>query len=238
MRVAHKLTQFVKDEKTHIRRFLLSFIWRWPLMLIVGGFITVVLQSIFPSEIVQLYSLSDFQDSAVRAHVLTKFWTVLFWAYLLSPIFMIAGLYLEWDKYKKDKPSGFVYGKFWNEGYRGYTTRKQELRQDKIMVGGHEVAAQVLGNDHRLFAGNFSEAHLNKHLKKYIGWWNKPIETTQGHEKWRILIRDGRELHIHLQRQATQPAHWIMTTEFYEWAGRNKPPQLAETHVTEFVCQG
>ena len=98
MRVAHKLTQFVKDEKTHIRRFLLSFIWRWPLMLIVGGFITVVLQSIFPSE---LFSCIHFQDSAVRAHVFTKFWTVLFWAYLLSPIFMIAGLYLEWDKYKK-----------------------------------------------------------------------------------------------------------------------------------------
>jgi hypothetical protein len=153
----------------------------------------------------------------------------------LPPLFLCI-FSLEWSKYKKDAPSGFVYDKFWNEGSRGVTTRKSELMVDVLTMGDVAVPAVESKNGFRRFEGAFSDEQFQKFLRSYIGWWNKPVEKAEGEEKWRILIRNGSEIHIALQRKPSAPSTWVMTTEFYEWAGRKQPHTLVETFVTEFVA--
>lgn len=155
--------------------------------------------------------------------------------YLLMPVVLIAALYLEWDKYRKDEPSYFTHGTFWCEGYRGTTTRQKELQLDTSNIGRARVDALVLGKHHRRFTGDFSTDQLQRYLREYIGWWNKPKSVSEAQKSWRILIRNGDEVHIHLQQGLQEPTTWTLRTEFYQWTGRKNPPTLVETHVTEFV---
>lgn len=137
----------------------------------------------------------------------------------LPPLFL-GILYLEWDKYKNDKPSGFVYDRFWNEGSRGVTTRKSELMREEMTIGNVVVSAAELKNGVRRFAGEFSEMDFRRFLKSYIGWWNKPVQTSEGHQQWRILIRNGSEVHIDLHRQSMAPATWVMKTRVLRMGGK------------------
>ncbi len=154
----------------------------------------------------------------------------------LPPI-LLAVLYLEWDKYKKDEASWFTHGKGC-EGPPGYTRRLKWVMAASWDIDAHTLVAVEMGECHKRYEGQFSEDALLREIRrKFARSENKPTEDTETSIRWRIVQNNGREVHIHLQRQPIEPVTWVMTTQFYEWAGRRQPPRLAQTHTTEFVLQ-
>ena len=145
-------------------------------------------------------------------------------------------LYLEWCKYKEDKPSGFIYLKVRNEVTWWVARRRKQLMADSLILGGHSFDAVEVKDRFRRFTGPFSEPALQKYFTSFVGTWKKPIKEREGHQRWRILIRNGDEVHINVRRQSSEPLTWVMTVEFFNWNGRRQPAKLAETHVTEFVA--
>lgn len=153
------------------------------------------------------------------------------------PISFLQILYLEWDKYKKDKPSGFTHEKGC-EGPPGYTRRLAWVTATSWNVEGSVIEAIEFDERRKRYQGPFNEEALIRSLRrKFARTENKPLEDTDQAIRWRIVQNNGREVHIHLKRQAGAPPMWVMTTEFYEWAGRKNPPVLVQTHTTEFVPQ-
>ena len=169
----------------------------------------------------------------------------LYWTRILSdfpkvflPGFMVvllAILYLEWDKYKKDKPSAFTHEKGC-EGPPGYTRRLKWVQACAWEIAGQTIAAIQIDERRKRYEGAFSQEELLRALRrKFARSENKPVEETESRIQWRIVQNNGREVHIDLQRQQTPYPAWIMQTQFFEWAGRKQPPSLVETHITEFV---
>jgi hypothetical protein len=153
------------------------------------------------------------------------------------PWVFLAVLYLEWDKYKKDEASWFTHGKGC-EGPPGYTRRLKWVMAASWDIDAHTLVAVEMGERHKRYEGQFSEDALLREIRrKFARSENKPTEDTETSIRWRIVQNNGREVHIHLQRQPIEPVTWVMTTQFYEWAGRRQPPRLAQTHTTEFVLQ-
>ena len=153
-----------------------------------------------------------------------------------APPILLGILYLEWDKYKKDKPSGFTHEKGC-EGHPGYTRRLKWVTADKWKIANKNIDAMSLGERRKRYQGDFNEQELLKSLRrKFARSDNKPIEDSQDRIRWRIVQMNGREVHIDLQRTDLNPATWVMTTKFFEWAGRKTSPNLVETHTTVFVA--
>lgn len=152
-------------------------------------------------------------------------------------IVLLAILYLEWDKYKKDRPSDFTHGKC--EGPPGYTRRLKWVNASLWDIAGQSIPAIDFGNQRKRYEGAFSEDELLSSLRrKFARTENKPVEDSESLIRWRIVQNNGQEVHIDLQRQDAQPTYWVMTTKFHEWAGRNLPPRLVDIHHTEFVAMG
>ncbi|MDZ4282053.1 MAG: hypothetical protein U1C04_14950 [Hydrogenophaga sp.] len=155
--------------------------------------------------------------------------------YLLIPVVLLAALYLEWDKYRKDEPSYFTHGTFWCQSKPWVDFWKKQFSELTIRLGEAALEAVEVAPGHRLVRGDFSEKEVLAYSRKLAGWWNKPKESMAEHTRWQILIRNGDEVHIHLHRHPGETTTWTLRTESYQWAGRKSPPTLVETHITEFV---
>lgn len=227
---------FWQEHKKYVLSGTIRIIWALPLALILGGALTLVLNEVLHSA--GLYELSDFALKKTWVDVYPRFLYGVFLGYVIGlPIYLLSVLYLEWDKYKKDKPSDFTHGK--REGPPGYTRRFKWVNASLWDIAGQAIPAIDLGNQLKRYEGAFSEDELLSSLRrKFARTENKPIEDSESLIRWRIVQNNGQEVHIDLQRQDAQPTYWVMTTKFHEWAGRNLPPRLVDTHHTEFVAMG
>lgn len=161
----------------------------------------------------------------------------LYWILALTLIPLSLILYLEWRKYKEDKPSGFTHE--WGcEGPPGFTRRLQWVQTDFFEINGIRIHCELIFKEHRRYAVGMEEDQLMKYLRRrFVRTENKPIEDTEFHTRWRIVQNTGTEVHVRLSRPSINPSTWRMETEFYEWAGRRQPPKLTATYITDFVIK-
>lgn len=154
-----------------------------------------------------------------------------------APPILLGVLYLEWDRYKKDEASWFTHGKGC-EGPPGYSRRLKLMQGTALSMGGKVYEAAVIDENHKRYAGVFSEEELLRYVRRqYARSENKPLHDSPERLDWAIRQNNGTEVHIELRRLEKTPTQWVMVTRFYEWAGRRQPPRLAQTHTTEFVLQ-
>jgi len=143
-------------------------------------------------------------------------------------------IYLEWDKYKKDKPSGFTHDKGC-EGPPGYVRRLKEVQSDSWALDGCAWPMQPVGEGRYRCEGDYSQGALLKQIRgKFVRHENKPVTDTEHATLWRIRQNSGTEVHVHLKRVAAEPGEWHLQVQFFEWAGRRHPPVLAKDVVLEF----
>ncbi|NBD20316.1 hypothetical protein GTZ97_06480 [Aquabacterium fontiphilum] len=143
-------------------------------------------------------------------------------------------IYLEWDKYKKDKPSGFTHDKGC-EGPPGYVRRLKEVEADSWVLEGRAWPLQPVVEGRYRCEGDYSEEALVKQIRsKFVRRENKPVTDTEHDTLWRIRQNSGTEVHVHLKRVAAEPGELHMQVQFFEWAGRRQPPVLAKDVVLEF----
>lgn len=228
---------FWQEHKKNALTYTIRIIWQWPLALICGGILTLIIYEAFPSP--GRYQLEDLFHKQTWLDFYPRLLYAIFLGYIVGlPISHLAILFLEWLKYRKDEPSAFTHGGWKIEGPPGYARRLKEVGAETFAVAGEPLQVHVLAENHRRIEGDFSEAILLDHLRrKFARTDNKPLVDSKDHLVWKITQSSGTEVHIDLQRQPqADPPVWTMRTEFYEWAGRKNPPRLAHTYITEFVC--
>lgn len=239
MSVNPSFSAFWAGHKKHVFRYTIKFVLGYPLILIFGGILMLVFNTfLFSNEADNFYKPQDFLIKQTWIDIYPKFIFGVFLGYVIAlPIIHLSVLYLEWDKYKKDEASWFTHGKGC-EGPPGYTRRLKWVMAASWDIDAHTLVAVDMGERHKRYEGHFSEDALLREIRrKFARSENKPTEDTETSIRWRIIQNNGREVHIHLQRQPLEPVTWVMTTQFYEWVGRRQPPRLAQTHTTEFVVQ-
>jgi hypothetical protein len=236
MKVARNPTfgDFWHEAGRRYLRFCLTMAAYLPLAILAGMFAARALQCYFHIDNIVAIACADLSRPA---EMLDRWFRLLPEIYLLIPIVFFAALYLEWDKYVKDEPSYFTHGTFWCQSKPWMLHWKRQFSEKTIYLGGVAWQTVEVAPGHRLAQGGFSAKAMRDYAKKLAGWWNKPKESTTNHTHWCILIRNGDEVHIHLQQESGEPATWTLRTEFYQWAGRKNPPTLVETQITEFVPQ-
>lgn len=239
MKAAPSFSLFWVEHRKHVISYTIKFIWAFPLILLLGGFLTMAIHAIFPPD--EVFGFYKFRDLLVKQNwvdLYPRFLYGVFLGYVIClPIIHLSVLYLEWDKYKKDRPSDFTHGKC--EGPPGYTRRLKWVNASLWDIAGQSIPAIDFGNQRKRYEGAFSEDELLSSLRrKFARTENKPVEDSESLIRWRIVQNNGQEVHIDLQRQDAQPTYWVMTTKFHEWAGRNLPPRLVDIHHTEFVAMG
>ena len=155
------------------------------------------------------------------------------------PWLLLGGLYLEWDKYKKDKPHGFgVYGMRTapNGGW-------MRLNFDRLVTGKawekyDDVQLNKISDSENHLCGHFTDQEVMVMVKavsrRFTSFLRKPtVENAQCIE-WHIHANSGEEVRLRLEPVATDKLPWVLTAYLYEWAGRKQPARLIQTHVTRF----
>lgn len=227
-----RLMSFWLESRIHLIEFSLSMLWRLPLAVLFGAFLTRLLQCYISSQELQDLACADLSNPigiflrSVNAAPIV----------LISYVLLVLGMiYAEWDQFCKDKPSYFTHGTWNREGYRGTTTRQKELRQEKLSIAKKQIDVQHFDEAHSRIQGAFTDGDVKTYVKRFAGWWNKPKLKDQYCIRWEILIRNGNEVHIQLERDIKRVGIWRMRTQFLEWAGRANPALLKQEHLMEFL---
>jgi hypothetical protein len=227
---------FLRECRAPLGAAFLKLLIRLPLALLLAFVLFLLLNELSTEAGDQrFYRLSDFLRAEAWADLNTRLWTGLLIAYLVVlPIWGAQVLYLEWDKYKKDKPSGFTHDKGC-EGPPGYVRRLKEVQSDSWALDGCAWPMQPVGEGRYRCEGDYSQGALLKQIRgKFVRHENKPLTDTEHDTLWRIRQNSGTEVHVHLKRVAAEPGEWHLQVQFFEWAGRRHPPVLAKDVVLEF----
>jgi len=168
--------------------------------------------------------------------------------YLLGlPVFMgvLTGLssgviYLEWDKYKRDKPSGFIYGGWLNPNRPWVLNNLDRLAANTPWRGVTGAQIQQIEPDHSRVVAEWTDQQVlmlvQGFVRRLTSILRKPVEQRDGLVRWHILANSGDELHIILKRLPTSHGDWVLSVDYHEWVGRTTPARLRRSVVTEFVC--
>lgn len=149
-------------------------------------------------------------------------------------------IYLEWDKYKKDKPSGFIYGGWLNPNRPWVLSNLDRLAANTPWQGVAGTQIQQVGLDHSRVVAEWTDEQVlmlvQGVVRRLTSILRKPVEQHDGLVRWHILANSGDELHITLKRQPTASGAWVLSVDYHEWAGRSTPARLMRSVVTDFVC--
>lgn len=159
----------------------------------------------------------------------------------LPPI-LLAVLYLEWDKYKKDEAPhlGGYWG--WTVPNRPWSRSNFErLITGQAWEGYPNLNFKALDAHSAQVTGTWSDEALLRIIKgvsrRYTSLLRKPRHQTPDSVEWHFLINGGDELTLTFERAMPNTSNWRLRVQLYAWAGRRQPPRLAQTHTTEFVVQ-
>lgn len=227
-----QLKAFWKESRRYLIEFALSMLWRLPVAVLFGAVLTRLLQCHAASENMQKLACADLSNPLGMLERAGSAVPILLISYF---IVLLAMTYAEWDQFRKDRPSYFTHGTWNREGYRGTTTRQKELRQEKISIAQKQFSVKHIDKAHSQIQGSFTEDDVKAYAKRFAGWWNRPKLKEASCTRWEILIRNGNEVHIQLERDVDHLGVWLMRTQFLEWAGRAAPARLKQAHVAEFV---
>jgi len=233
---------FLRECRAPLGAAFLKLLIRLPLALLLAFVLFLLLNELSTEAGDQrFYRLSDFLRAEAWADLNTRLWTGLLVAYLVVlPIWVAQVLYLEWDKYKKDKPSGFIYGGWLNPNRPWVLSNLERLAANTPWQGVAGVHIQQLGPDHSRATAEWREAQVlalvQGVVRRLTSLLRKPVEQREGLVRWHILANSGDELHITLKRQPTGHGDWVLSVDYHEWVGRTTPVRLMRSVVTEFVC--
>lgn len=244
MRPSPSFSLFWMEHKKYVFDYTIKFLWAYPLALIFGGFLTLIIHAALPSnEVVNFYKLQDFLIKQTWVDIYPKFIYGIFLGYVIAlPVIHLSVLYLEWDKYKKDEAPHLG-------GYWGWTVPNRPWSRSNFqrLITGEAWAKYPQltfhANDEKssTVTGRWTDEELlriiNGISRRYTSFLRKPLNQTADLVEWHFLINGGDELRLKFERLLVEPTHWTLTVGLYEWAGRKQPPRLAQTHVTKFVLE-
>jgi hypothetical protein len=158
------------------------------------------------------------------------------WLAVFYILIMLVGLFEEWRHFQKNEPSSMTLP-LCSERPLDLINRKKELAQSQVELGRIAFDVQWVNDKHRRVSGHFHAEHVKAFVKKFAGFLNKPILQSDQSMHWKIHIRNGDVIQVTLQAPIDTPRTWVMQVDFLQWTGRATPPQLVESHFTEFVLQ-
>jgi hypothetical protein len=155
-------------------------------------------------------------------------------------IVLLAILYLEWDKYKKDKPSGFgEYGRRTTPNGGWMRLNFERLTTGQAWDKYEDAHLEKINDTENHLFGNFTDQEIvamtKAASKRFTNFLRKPTVETSKCIEWHIHASSGDEVKLRLENVAETRSSWVLTASFFEWAGRRKPAQLTQTHVTRFL---
>ena len=154
-------------------------------------------------------------------------------------IVLLAILYLEWDKYKKDLPSGFGMYLGWTVPSGGWMRANFErLVSTQAWAKFQEIEAVYISESEAHLRGAFSDQRITdmtKGISKRITSFLRDSQIDEADcMEWLIHANSGEELKLRLEREEGD-ASWQLTASLFEWNGRKQPARLIKTHVTRFL---
>lgn len=178
--------------------------------------------------------------------------TFLYWTRILADfpkvflpgffIVLLAILYLEWDKYKKDRPPSFgVYGRRTAPNGGWLLSNFERIVSGKAWEKFVDVHLHKISDSETQLRGNFTDQEIITMVKaaskRFTSFLRKPNLETDRCLEWHIHANSGEEVKLRLERSADAAQNWILIASRFDWAGRINPPTLVETHTTEFVVR-
>jgi hypothetical protein len=156
-------------------------------------------------------------------------------------IVLLAILYLEWDKYKKDKPQGFgVYGMRTAPNGGWLLSNFERIVSGKAWEKFAGVELHKVSDSENHLRGHFTDQEIINMVKavtkRFTSFLRKPTIETNCCIEWHIHANSGEEVKLRLERRLGASQIWILIASRFDWVGRNQPPRLVETHHTEFVA--
>jgi hypothetical protein len=218
-------------------RSCMALLWRIPLGFLVAVVVVLVGQCNFGSGPTADASCADVSDPWGLLSRLVAFLPNVL---MFLPVLWGAILLNEWLNFKKDKPSGFIYGGWLNPNRPWVLSNLDRLAANTPWQGVAGVHIQQLGPDHSRATAEWREAQVlalvQGVVRRLTSLLRKPVEQREGLVRWHILANSGDELHITLKRQPTGHGDWVLSVDYHEWVGRSTPARLMRSVVTEFVC--
>jgi hypothetical protein len=158
------------------------------------------------------------------------------------PWLLLGAFYLEWDKYKKDRPHSFgVYGRRTAPNGGWLVSNFERIVSGKAWEKFVDVQLHKISDSETQLRGNFTDQEIITMVKaaskRFTSFLRKPNIETDRCLEWHIHANSGEEVKLRLERSADAAHNWILTASRYDWAGRKNPPTLVETHTTKFVVR-
>lgn len=244
MNAAPSFFLFWAEHRKHVISYTIKFIWAFPLILLLGGFLAMAIHAIFPpDEVFGFYKFRDLLAKQTWVDLYPRFlYGVLLGYVICLPIIHLSVLYLEWDKYKKDRPHSFgVYGRRTAPNGGWLLSNFERIVSGKAWEKFVDVQLHKISDSETQLRGNFTDQEIITMVKaaskRFTSFLRKPNIETDRCLEWHIHANSGEEVKLRLERCADAAHNWILTASRYDWAGRKNSPTLVEAHTTKFVVR-
>lgn len=155
------------------------------------------------------------------------------------PPILLGILYLEWDKYKKDKPHGFgVYGRRTAPNGGWMLSSFDRIVTGRAWEKYDNVHLNRISDSENHLCGNFSNLEVVAMVKaasrRFTSFLRKPTISEPECIEWHIHANSGEEVTLRFEQVAGKTQSWILTACLFEWSGRQQSARLVKRHVTRF----